>query len=380
MIPAKVDTDVLVIGGGPAGLAAAVGARRRGLRVMLADGARPPIRKACGEGLMPDGAAALAELGFPVAAADSFPFRGIRFVSAGTRVQALFPAGCGLGICRTALHETMRATAERVGVDLQWGAQVTAISPDGSARLGSRRVTARWIIGADGLHSRVRAWADLDHGATAGPRFAFRRHYRLAPWSNCMELHWGDAAQLYLTPVSPQQVCVVVISRDSRLRLDRALAEFPEVEARWRGVQATTAEAGAVTIVRRLPRVTRGPVALIGDAAGSVDAITGQGLYLAFCQARALAHALAEGALAPYEAAHRKLIRRPALMSALLLALERHSWLRRRTFRAFASRPALFETALAAHLGAASPLGLAANGLAIGWHILAGHSLLMRGS
>jgi menaquinone-9 beta-reductase len=374
MMQARVDTDVLVIGGGPAGLAAAVGARRQGLRVLLADGARPPIRKACGEGLMPDGVAALAELGFPVAAADSFPFRGIRFVCAGTGVQAFFPAGSGLGMRRAALHDTMRATAESVGVDLQWGAPVTAIAPDGSAWLGNRRLKARWIIGADGLRSRVRAWAGLDPGGNAGCRFAFRRHYRLAPWTNYMELHWGDAAQLYLTPVSPQQVCVVVISRDSRLRLDRALAEFPEIEARLRGAETGSTEAGAVTMARRLPRVTRGPVALIGDASGSVDAITGEGLCLAFCQARALAGALADGDLAGYEAAHRKLIRRPALMSALLLGLERHSWLRLRTLRAFAARPALFETMLAAHVGTVSPLGFAANGLAIGWYMLAGHS------
>ncbi|MGB8062426.1 MAG: FAD-binding protein, partial [Candidatus Sulfotelmatobacter sp.] len=48
-------TDVFVIGGGPAGLAAAIAARKCGLRVIVADAAQPPIDKACGEGLMPDG-------------------------------------------------------------------------------------------------------------------------------------------------------------------------------------------------------------------------------------------------------------------------------------------------------------------------------------
>jgi 2-polyprenyl-6-methoxyphenol hydroxylase-like FAD-dependent oxidoreductase len=57
------DTDVLVIGGGPAGLAAAIAARRKGFSVAVVDAAVPPIDKACGEGLMPDALSALAELG-----------------------------------------------------------------------------------------------------------------------------------------------------------------------------------------------------------------------------------------------------------------------------------------------------------------------------
>ena len=55
-------TDVFVIGGGPAGLAAAIAARQRGFDVLVADGAEPPIDKACGEGLLPDGLAALERL------------------------------------------------------------------------------------------------------------------------------------------------------------------------------------------------------------------------------------------------------------------------------------------------------------------------------
>src|SRR3979490_781323 len=52
-------TSVLVIGGGPAGLAVAIAARMKGFDVTVADGAKPPIDKACGEGLMPGTMAAL---------------------------------------------------------------------------------------------------------------------------------------------------------------------------------------------------------------------------------------------------------------------------------------------------------------------------------
>src|SRR6185295_20246868 len=72
-------TDVFVIGGGPAGLAAALAARRRGFDVTLADSAVPPIDKACGEGIMPDGLAAARALGVDLEAAPGHMFRGVRF-------------------------------------------------------------------------------------------------------------------------------------------------------------------------------------------------------------------------------------------------------------------------------------------------------------
>ena len=65
------ETDVFVVGGGPAGLASAIAARRNGFDVVIADSARPPIDKACGEGLMPDGVAALRRIGVELGAVPS---------------------------------------------------------------------------------------------------------------------------------------------------------------------------------------------------------------------------------------------------------------------------------------------------------------------
>ena len=85
-------TDVFVIGGGPAGLAAAIAARKKGFRVVVADGARWPIEKACGEGLMPETLAALRELGVVIRATDGQILRGVKFVGKQSEVAARFPA------------------------------------------------------------------------------------------------------------------------------------------------------------------------------------------------------------------------------------------------------------------------------------------------
>ena len=156
--PHRRDTDVFIIGGGPAGLAAAIAARQRGFDVIVADGAIPPIDKPCGEGLMPDGLCALADLGVTIPPEESYPFRGIRFLSSGVKVDASFPAGHGLGIRRTKLHRLMIDRAAAVGVHLLWQTVVTGLHADG-VWLGTNLVRSRWIVGADGAHSRVRQWA-----------------------------------------------------------------------------------------------------------------------------------------------------------------------------------------------------------------------------
>ena len=363
-------TDVFVIGGGPAGLAAAIAARQRGFSVVVADSAQVPIDKPCGEGLMPDGLAALEKLGITLDAEHSFPFRGIRFLSAGLAVDASFPHGAsGIGVRRTVLHTLIAERASSLGIDLLWRTPVTGISADG-VHLGDRKVSAEWIIGADGGSSRVRRWTRLDAFRKRECRYAFRQHYRVAPWTDRMELHWGRQGEIYVTPVSKDQVCVALISRDPKLRLSEALRPFPELQSRLDGADVTSAEKGALTATCKLRRVSRGNVALIGDASGTVNAITGEGLCLAFSQAMVLADCLRSGDLGRYEHEHRRLAIRPLLMARLMLTLDERPRLQRRTLQAFQKRPEVFRRLLELHMGVLSPLHLALDGLTLGWGLL----------
>lgn len=363
------NTDVFVIGGGPAGLAAAIAARMRGLDVTVADGARPPIDKACGEGLMPETLVALQELGVGTDASDGVALRGIRFLDSSTHAEVFFPGNHGIGLRRTVLHQKLIDRARDLDVRFLWETPVTAIFPGGVAA-GGERIRARWIVGADGTHSRVRKWSGLDLGIRHNFRYASRRHYRVAPWSNCVEVYWGKDSQAYVTPVGQESVCVVLVSRSRLLRLSALGKEFPELARRFNCADEIGNERGGVTLTRRLRKVHRASVVLVGDASGSVDAITGEGLGLGFRQALALASAMESGELSTYECAHRKLAARPARMARLMLLLGGRPLLRRRAMSAFSAHPGLFNRLLRAHTGGASPMQIASAGATLGWRLV----------
>jgi flavin-dependent dehydrogenase len=363
------DTDVFVIGGGPAGLAAAIAARSQGLRVIVADGNCPPIDKTCGEGLMPDAIAAAGRIGIVLPAAEGFPFRGICFHGEGHSVAADFPNGYGVGLRRTALHRHLVDQAERAGVDMLWATPVTGIERT-AVQTTKRRFAVRWIIGADGAESRVRRWAGLDRFSRNSRRFAYRQHFAVKPWTDFVEIYWGDACQIYVTPVAPDEVCVAFISRAREARMAEALKRFPQLASRLSGAMPSSSERGAVTAMARLSAVVRDNVALVGDASGSVDAITGQGQCQAFQQSAALAGALARGDLASYPAQHRRIARRPVLMADLMLTMDRWSLIRRRALSAMASHPESLAGLLAGHVGSLTAAKLAGTGLSLGWQMM----------
>jgi flavin-dependent dehydrogenase len=355
-------TDVLIIGGGPAGLAAAIAISKKGFQVAVADGAKPPIDKACGEGLMPDTLAALSSLGIHFAAGEGHPMRGVRFLDEAGEVAATFPGKTGIGVRRPVLHQKMSDRAEQLGIALLWETPIVDLLPTGAILADGKTVTARWIIGADGAKSRVRRWSGLESYTQWDSRFAYRRHYRAAPWSDCSEVYWGKNAQAYVTQVAANEICLAVVTSNARERIDAALREFPALTEKLGNAEITTPQRGAITSMHKLRRVTRGNVALVGDASGRVDVITGEGLCLSFRQASALADALETGDLSLYQREHRRLVRRPSFMAKLMLRLDGRPRFRRRVLQAFSDDPGLFKRLLAVHVGETSAAHMLGTG------------------
>jgi menaquinone-9 beta-reductase len=311
------------------------------MRVVVADGNRPPIDKPCGEGLMPDSLQLAERLGIELPHSLGFRFRGIRFHGSGRSVEANFPGGYGLGIRRTSLHQLLIQAAEQAGVELRWDTPVSAF--DG--------IRARWIIGADGSASRVKRWAGLDSFVRVTRRYAYRQHFLVAPWTDCMEIYWGVGCQIYVTPVAEREICVALVSRTPDLRLGEAVESyFPLLSARLRGELTTGRERGAVTGNVRLRAVVRGNVALIGDASGSVDAIAGEGICLGFRQAEVLAKAMATGDLSGYNRAHPRLAWRPYVLANTMLQLDRSQVIQHLALSVLSAHPWVLRKLLQVHV------------------------------
>jgi flavin-dependent dehydrogenase len=182
----------------------------------------------------------------------------------------------------------------------------------------------------------------------------------VTPWTADVEVHFGDGAEAYVWPAGPDRVGVAFLyapgaSGDPRRLLER----FPAVAARVAGAQEASAVRGAGPFDQAARARVADRLVLLGDAAGYVDALTGEGLSLAFGCAADLAEvlpsALARGAtaaaLAPYEAAWRRRFRPYATWTRLLLALSRSPAVRRPLMALAAATPSPFERLVAAAVG-----------------------------
>jgi flavin-dependent dehydrogenase len=294
--------DVLVAGGGPVGLAAAIEARLAGLAVTVIEPREGVIDKACGEGLMPGALPLLHRLGVDP---DGMPLRGVSYRRGPHVADHRFETGVGRGVRRTTLHAALAARADELGVD-RVSAKVTSVQQhDDGVTAGGLR--ARYLLGADGLHSTVRGLIGADRGVPRSRRrYGISRHYELAPWSDLIEVHWAPRAEVYVTPLSPGLVGVAVLGA-RKTDVDATLAQLPELQARLRAAPHAGSR-GAGPFRQRTSRVQSGRVLLLGDASGYVDAITGEGLRLGFDQARAAIASIVTGS--DYEADWRRITRR----------------------------------------------------------------------
>jgi flavin-dependent dehydrogenase len=354
--------DIVITGGGPAGLATAIAARLRGYETVILDRAEPPLDKACGEGLMPDGAAVLNDLGVDLKSADSHPFQGIRYVDGRIVAEGRFPGESGLGIRRTELHNALRSRAEDLGVDLRWGARVRGLVADGF-ETDRGVVRGKWLVGADGRTSRVRKWSGLDGRLARRRRFGVRRHFEIEPWSDLVEVHWSDGCEAYVTPVGKSTVGVAMLWSGKTATFDGLLTSFPALQKRLGHALAVSKDRGAGPLEQKCRSVVRDNLALVGDASGYLDAITGEGLALSFRQAVALVDAICASDLGRYVAAHRRIVRYPNAITRLLLLVERHPRLRRRVMRSLAADPSLMSRFLALKMRRDGPAVFGSGGL-----------------
>ncbi len=273
--------DLLVAGGGPVGLATALYARKAGLEVVVLEPRTGPIDKACGEGLMPEAVSRLAHLGVDPPGRD---FHGIRYLDGRRFAEARFTKGPGRGVRRTTLVDAMTESARDAGVRFL-RARVTAITQTAEAVL-ALDLKARYLIAADGLHSPVRALIGAARPARGPQRFGVRQHFLVEPWTDLVEVHLLRTAEVYITPVSTDVVGFAVLG-GRPLNLQQALESLPDVSARLKGAVPASPERGAGPLRQDTTARVVGRVLLVGDAAGYVDALTGEGLRMGFAEAEA---------------------------------------------------------------------------------------------
>ncbi len=331
--------DLLVVGGGPIGLATALYAARAGLDVEVREPRAGVVDKACGEGLMPGAVAALAGLGIDP---EGRPIAGIRYLDGRREAEARFRHGPGRGVRRTTLHRALLEAVAEAGVPVE--PTVVRTLEQRPDRVLVDGDPARYVIAADGLHSPVRRMVGLATDRPRVRRFGLRSHVDLAPWTPFVEVHWSPTSEAYVTPVGAGQVGVAVLSASPR-PFAALLTEFPALRERLSG-QDLSEVRGAGPLRQRSRRRVAGRVLLVGDAAGYVDALTGEGIALGLAQASAAVDAVRLGRPARYERDWWRLGLRHDLLTRGLLVASQVGPVRSRLVPAAARLPLVFSAAV----------------------------------
>lgn len=333
--------DLIVAGGGPAGLATALYADRVGLRTVVLDPRPGPIDKACGEGLMPGAVRALEALDVELRGQE---IRGIRYADRAQQVDAAFRTGRGLGVRRTDLHAALSETLAARGIPVV-SRSVGAVEQDADS-VHAGGLTGRYLAAADGLHSPIRRQLGLDRPLPSGrgQRWGQRRHFAVTPWTDVVEVHWSRNAEAYVTPVAANLIGVAVLS-SIRASFDDLLAGFPSVAGRLPGT-AATAVRGAGPLRQRARRRVAGRVLLVGDAAGYVDALTGEGIAVGLSCAEQLVACVAAGDPHRYERQWLRASRRYRMITSSLLWARRRPYLGRAIVPAAVHAPRVFAAAV----------------------------------
>jgi len=333
-------SDVIVVGGGPAGACLALLLGRRGLEVELLEQSRFPRDKPCGEGLLPGGLDVLNENGLAQSVGGE-PLSGVRYHVAGGSVRAGFAgAARGLGQKRllldAALFEAAAATpgvrarqGARIDAPLVESGRVTGVVVDGEVH------RARVVVAADGSSSTLRRALGLER-TMAPRRVGIRAHFRLARRDTDrggIQIFMRPGYELYVTPLPEGEVLVAALAHQDAVpgSLRRAFRGWLDGEPLLRtwleGATQTSELMGRAPLVRSSGALPPPGVVFIGDAAASVDPVTAGGLSLALASAALLTRLLPEAlagnaaALPRFETERARAVRVHRRLGTCLLAL-----------------------------------------------------------
>ena len=365
--------DVIIIGGGPAGLFAGIVCARNNLKTLILEKQAYPIDKACGEGIMPTGVEHLRELGI-APFVEKYPyhyFKGIRYISGkGRTAEANFAEGSGWGIQRVVFSSALLECAATLSnLEIRAGeSAVYTLGENPKVNLNNTVLCPKLLIGADGLHSQVRKLGNLVALFPNVKRWGVRQHFNVEPWSVFVEIYWGPGLEAYVTPVSVSSVNVSLLWDAKRYKPEYGgkklfaslLKEFPELQERINKEDVMDESMAAGPLYQKTWSVANGKILLIGDAAGFFDPITGEGISLAAKQAILLEKIVVpilqeknknlEKRLAEYSREFTQIYRPYHAMTRLVLLFRLWPKLTDRVIQVLHSFPALFQKLLSVNM------------------------------
>jgi geranylgeranyl reductase family protein len=296
--------DVVVVGGGPAGSAAAVFLRQRGHDVVLIDEARFPRDKICGESVSPGSRRLLTELGVAEALRDLAPrpLLGMTLTAPnGTCFRGDYRdvTEPGFAVRRQAFDMVLFDRARAAGAEVREGVHVTGlVFQDGAVAgvtcedgRGPEILRARLVIGADGRRSVVARRLGLLREHPSLRKFAVRGYWEgMEGLEDRGEMHVGGGGYCGIAPLSPRRANVTFVldrtemgaaAGDLETFYRGALRRWPRVEERLARAALLGPPRAIGPLALEASRVSAPGALLVGDSAGFYDPFTGEGVTLA---------------------------------------------------------------------------------------------------
>lgn len=331
--------DLLIAGSGPVGLVTAIHAAEAGLEVAVIDPRAGAVDKACGEGLMPQAIEHLHQIKVNPPGKE---FIGIKYFSGSRTATADFSGKPGRGVRRTILSEHLRQRASELNIVFMEG-RVTDVEHNNDW-IKAAGIQSRYLIGADGLHSTVRSSLNLERRRKkkVSQRYGLRQHFAIAPWSDYVEVYWLPSAELYITPVDDETVGVAILG-SGNLDFWEIVGQLPDLEKRLRGALPASKLRGAGPLRQDLKARTSGRAMLVGDAAGYVDALTGEGMRVGFEEGRASVAAILNNVPSAYEADWHQITRSYRVLAGGLLWASSNRLVRPLIVPAASTLPSVFK-------------------------------------